>query len=188
MKKLITLFCICSLNFGAMALSPINLGIHGGMSSNRIKFKDIPQAIGTQANTGYMIGAFLRVNLGKIYLEPALNYSHKTSVLEGNNIGNTNLKLNTFDIPVVVGCQVLNLAVVKVRAFAGPVLAVGKAKNFKDFSITSTDKANWHGKIGAGIDIWKLTFDIDYEKAFKDLGHELKAPRSFNFTLGLKII
>ena len=39
-----------------------------------------------------------------------------------------------------------------------------------------------------GVDVWKLTFDIDYEKAFKNLGHELKAPRSFNFTLGLKII
>ena len=188
MKKIFTLLCICCLGFGAMAQLPINLGVHGGISSNRIKFKDIPQAIGTQANTGYMFGAFMRVNLGKLYLEPALNYSHKESVLEGNNMNNTNLKLNTFDIPIMLGLQVLDLSIVKLRAFLGPVLAVGKAKNFKDFSITSTDKTNWHGKVGVGVDVWKLTFDIDYEKAFKNLGHELKAPRSFNFTLGLKII
>ena len=49
MKKIFTLLCICCLGFGAMAQLPINLGVHGGISSNRIKFKDIPQAIGTQA-------------------------------------------------------------------------------------------------------------------------------------------
>ncbi len=87
-----------------MAQLPINLGVHGGISSNRIKFKDIPQAIGTQANTGYMVGAFMRVNLGKLYLEPALNYSHKRSVIEekaqalGENPDNFDLKLNTFAI------------------------------------------------------------------------------------------
>ena len=48
MKKIFTLLCICCLGFGAMAQLPINLGVHGGISSNRIKFKDIPQAIGTQ--------------------------------------------------------------------------------------------------------------------------------------------
>ena len=44
MKKIFTLLCICCLGFGAMAQLPINLGVHGGISSNRIKFKDIPQA------------------------------------------------------------------------------------------------------------------------------------------------
>ena len=42
MKKIFTLLCICCLGFGAMAQLPINLGVHGGISSNRIKFKDIP--------------------------------------------------------------------------------------------------------------------------------------------------
>ena len=194
MKKIFTLLCICCLGYGAMAQLPINLGVHGGISSNRIKFKDIPQAIGTQANTGYMVGAFMRVNLGKLYLEPALNYSHKRSVIEekaqalGENPDNFDLKLNTFDIPIMLGFQVLDLSIVKLRAFLGPVLSVGKVKNLKKLGDISTDKTNWHGKVGVGVDVWKLTFDIDYEKAFKNLGHELKAPRSFNFTLGLKII
>ena len=141
-----------------------------------------------------MVGAFMRVNLGKLYLEPALNYSHKKSVLEtqtlavGEDPSNLDLKLNTFDIPVMLGFQVLDLSIVKLRAFLGPVLSVGKVKNLKKLGDISTDKTNWHGKVGVGVDIWKLTFDIDYEKAFKNLGHELKAPRSFNFTLGLKII
>lgn len=194
MKKIFTLLCICCLGFGAMAHYRSIWVFTAGISSNRIKFKDIPQAIGTQANTGYMVGAFMRVNLGKLYLEPALNYSHKKSVIEekaqalGENPDNFDLKLNTFDIPVMLGFQVLDLSIVKLRAFLGPVLSVGKVKNLKKLGDISTDKTNWHGKVGVGVDIWKLTFDIDYEKAFKNLGHELKAPRSFNFTLGLKII
>ncbi|WP_252263209.1 hypothetical protein [Odoribacter splanchnicus] len=46
MKKIFTLLCICCLGFGAMAQLPINLGVHGGISSNRIKFKDIPKLSG----------------------------------------------------------------------------------------------------------------------------------------------
>ena len=106
----------------------------------------------------------------------------------GENPDNFDLKLNTFDIPIMLGFQVLDLSIVKLRAFLGPVLSVGKVKNLKKLGDISTDKTNWHGKVGVGVDVWKLTFDIDYEKAFKNLGHELKAPRSFNFTLGLKII
>lgn len=73
-----------------------------------------------------MVGAFMRVNLGKLYLEPALNYSHKRSVIEekaqalGENPDNFDLKLNTFDIPVMLGFQVLDLSIVKLRAFLGP--------------------------------------------------------------------
>ena len=106
----------------------------------------------------------------------------------GEDENKVDLKLNTFDIPLMVGFQVLDLSILRLRAFLGPVLSVGKIKNLKHLGDVSTDKTNWHGKIGVGADIWKLTFDIDYEKAFKDLGHKIKAPRSFNFTLGLKII
>ena len=106
----------------------------------------------------------------------------------GENPDNFDLKLKTIDIPIMMGIQVMDLSIVKLRAFLGPVLSVGKVKNLKKLGDISTDKTNWHGKVGVGVDVWKLTFDIDYEKAFKNLGHELKAPRSFNFTLGLKII
>jgi len=193
MKKLAVLLLACFLGFGAMAEMPINLGIHGGISSNRIKFEDLRSVRGSESNTGFMVGAFMRVNFGKLYLEPALNYSHKKSTAEGFKTVNTprenfDLEMNTFDIPVMLGLQVLDLSIVKIRAFVGPELSVGKIKNLKRLGDVSADKANWRGKAGIGLDIWKLTFDVDYEKGFQKLSHELKAPRSFNFTLGLKII
>lgn len=194
MKKLLTLLFLGICSFSAMAQLPVNIGVHGGVSSNRIKVKDIPQAIGTKAHTGYLMGVFARINLGKIYIEPSLNYSHKESVLEtkGNSLISNGedytLKVNSFDIPLMLGFQILDLRIVKFRAFLGPVVSFPKLKNIKEVTDFDSDKTNWHGKIGVGLDAWKLTFDIDYEKAFKNLGHELKAPRSFNFTLGFKII
>lgn len=196
MKKLFLAALIGLLGYGAMAQLPVNLGIHGGISSNRIKVKDIPSTLGTRAHTGYMLGAFARINLGKLYIEPSLNFSHKESVWEKEESVSPNtpattevdyhLKVNSFDIPLLVGYEVLDLSILKLRAFFGPVISFPKLKDIQQ--IGHTDKTNWHGKIGVGVDVWKLTFDIDYEKAFKSLGHDLKAPRSFNFTLGLKII
>lgn len=195
MKKILLFLFICTFGYSAMAQLPINIGVHGGISSNRIKVRDIPNTLGTRAHSGYMVGAFARLNLGKIYIEPSLNYSHKESVWEtevstGSTTATTqvdhNLKVNSFDIPVMLGFEVLDLSILKLRTYLGPVVSFPKLKDIKQLS--GSDKTSWHGKIGVGVDVWKLTFDIDYEKAFKDLGHDLKAPRSFNFTLGLKII
>ena len=188
MKKLALILCVCLCGFAAMADSPLNIGIHGGTSSNRINFKDLTSAIGSRAGQGYMIGAFMRINLGALYLEPALNFSHKKSIAEGiqPNAGEERptitLKNNTFNIPVMVGLQLLDLSIAKLRVFVGPQYSV------KELGNIDQNKSNWSGKVGVGLDIWKLTFDIDYEKGFNKIAHELKAPRSFNFTLGLKII
>lgn len=195
MKKLLLVFATCMCGFGAMAELPINFGIHGGMSSNRINFKDLSSIRESEASTGYMFGAFMRLNLGKLYLQPSLDYSHKTSIAQKNKTAidgkreNIDIKMNTFDIPVMLGLNLLEFSAVKVRVFLGPQISVGKIKNLKELSKeVRADKTNLRGRVGIGLDMWKLTFDMDYEKGFQKLSHELKAPRSFNFTLGLKII
>lgn len=189
MKKLIVLVAICMGSFAAMAASPINVGIHGGISTTKMKVKDFAQIKSADSRTGYMVGAFARVNLGLIYLEPSFNFTHRES--EINTITeNGRLKVNSFDIPLMVGVKFLDLSVVKLRAFIGPVASFpGKAKHsLNSIAKLDTDNVVWNGKVGVGADVWKFTFDIDYEKAFKELGDDIKAPRSFNFTLGFKFI
>ncbi len=194
MKQLFFTLLLSACCWALMAQSPIHVGVHGGISNTRIKVKDIGHVLKTGSNTGYMVGAFVRVNLGPIYLEPALNYSHKEGEVE-NSDGKSSLKYNSFDIPVMVGLHVLDLPVVKLRTYLGPVASfTGKLKwdKHKFGSQIDNDKMMWNGKIGVGVDVWKLTFDIDYEKGlkkFQDNGNgKIKSPRSFNFTLGLKII
>lgn len=193
MKKLFLILLLGAFSWAVMAQSPINVGVHGGISNTKIKVKDIGHSLKSGSNTGYMVGAFVRVNLGPIYLEPALNYSHKEGEVKSGS-AESSLKYNSFDIPVMVGLHVLDLPIVKLRAYLGPVASfAGKLKWDKDFgSGLDNDKMMWNGKVGVGVDVWKLTFDIDYEKGLKKFQDnkygEIKSPRSFNFTLGLKII
>lgn len=191
MKRIIVLLVACFCGFTAMAEFPINIGVHGGVSSNRIKVKDIPYNIKTRAHSGFMLGAFCRINLGTLYIEPSLNFNQKKSVIEAENLDSeSTMKINSFDIPLMLGVKILDFSVLKLRGYLGPVASFpGKIKNlpsgFSDFNSKNT---MWNGKIGVGVDVWKLTFDIDYEKSFQNLGHDFKAPRSYNFTLGFKII
>lgn len=188
MKKILLLLATCTLGYSATAQLPIHIGVHGGISSNRIKVRDIPSAIGSRDHSGYLFGAFARLNLGKIYIEPSLNYNHKESLAEIKNESDVTLKVNSFDVPIMLGLEVLDLSVLKLRAYLGPVLSFPHYKHNAALEVEDIRNTNWHGKLGIGVDLWKLTFDIDYEKAFRNLGHDLNAPRSYNFVLGFKII
>lgn len=198
MKRLLLLLCVCFCGTAVMAVmpeKPINIGIHGGTSSNRINFRDLTSIHGSRPDQGYMFGAFMRINFGSLYLEPSLNYSHKKSIAEGNRPAagasrpTYTIKNNAFEIPLMLGVQLIDLSVAKIRLFLGPQYAVGKLKNLKNIgNEIDPNKSNWSGKVGIGLDIWKLTLDLDYEKGFHKMAHELKAPRSYNFTIGLKLI
>lgn len=56
MKKWIILFALCFCGFTLMAQSPFNIGIHGGVSNNKIKVKDAALGLKNGTNTGYMLG------------------------------------------------------------------------------------------------------------------------------------
>ena len=114
-----------------------------------------------------------------------MNFAHKESKIndEIGSIGK--FKYSSIDIPVMVGYNILKLPIFKLRGFAGPVASFVTKDLKSDFN---TDKMMWNGKIGAGVDVWKVTFDIDYEFGLKKFGDGVKAPKSWNLTLGFKII
>lgn len=187
MRKLLILLAICFSSYTLMAQSPLNIGIHGGISSTKLKIKDLP-GLKSEAKSGYMFGAFARVNLGPIYIEPSLNFNHKESEVKSDGVKEA-LKYNSFDIPVMIGLHFLDLSVVKLRAYLGPVASfTGKLKSKYIQEQIHNDKVMWNAKFGVGVDVWKVTFDIDYEKSLKKFQKDIKGPSAFNFTLGFKII
>ena len=98
--------------------------------------------------------------------------------------------MNTVDLPIMVGWRFINLKAAKVRFFLGPQFSAGSIKNLKKLSQESIkeDKVTIQGKMGLGVDVGNLTFDLDVEKGFKKMSNELKAPRSFNLTVGFRLI
>jgi len=193
MKKFAVLSLLCLFSMAGMAQSlPINIGVHAGWNNTKIGYssdkKNEEPGYKMSARSGYTVGVFARLNLGKLYLEPALNYSYKESKAEAGTITDSELKYSSIDIPVMVGSYIVKLPVFKLRGFIGPVASF----LVQDIELNSkkldTDKAMWNGKLGVGADVWKLTFDMDYEFGLKKFGANVKRPDSFNITLGFKFI
>ncbi|MGQ1909823.1 porin family protein [Marinifilum sp. RC60d5] len=195
MKKFILSVAIClfSTAMFAQLSSPISLGLHAGLVSTKMDSK-IPGAttIKDKADNGMMLGAFLRVNLNKWYLQPELNYvSRKSEVVYNGESGD--VKTKSMDIPILLGYKLVKLPAFKLRAFAGPVASFNIDDSFSatlknQFQNEDLKGAVWNAKVGAGVDVWKLTFDVDYEFGLSDVSSEfLKKNKMFNVTLGFKL-
>lgn len=193
MKKifLAAVICMFSSTLFAQLSSPVNFGFHAGLVSTKIDSK-IPDAssVKDKADNGMMLGAFLRVNLNKWYLQPELNYVSRKSELVVDGVG-FDVKRKSLDIPMLLGYKIVKLPAFKLRAFAGPVASFKIDDSFKS-ALVEVDEdfegAVWNAKVGAGVDVWKLTLDVDYEFGLTDVSSEfLKKNKMVNVTLGFKI-
>lgn len=193
MKKilLVAVICMFSSALFAQLSSPVNFGLHAGLVSTKMD-SNIPDAstVKDKADNGMMLGAFLRVNLNKWYLQPELNYVSRKSQIEVDGV-DFDVKTKSLDIPILLGYKIVKLPVFKLRAFAGPVASFSIDDSFKS-TLDDVDEdfkgAVWNAKVGAGVDVWKLTFDVDYEFGLTDVSSEfLKKNKMVNVTLGFKI-
>ncbi len=213
-----------ALTASAQLASPISIGVHGGWASTKINTKGTTFSdIKSSASGGYMFGVFGRINLGKLYIQPAVNYSRKTGSIEVvptipdvasneiktsvDNINNfaSDLTYSSIDIPILLGYKIIKLPLLSIHVFAGPVASFSTsalsfelkdAKKLAEDGLTEDslnknfdpNKAIWNLKMGAGVEIWKLNLDFDYEMGLKDFSKDFKAPQIFNITLGLRLI
>ncbi|WP_461637318.1 porin family protein [Labilibaculum euxinus] len=193
MKKifLAAVICMFSSALFAQLSSPVNFGLHAGLVSTKADYENSSlSSIKEESKNGMMVGAFLRINLNKWYVQPELNYvSRKSEVsLEGIPF---DLKTKSLDVPILLGYKIVKLPAFKLRAFAGPVASFKIDDSFKN-TLGEIDEdfngAVWNAKVGAGVDVWKLTLDVDYEFGLSDVSSEfLKKNKMMNVTLGFKI-
>lgn len=195
MKKIFLAVVICMFSSALFAQlsSPISLGVHAGLVSTKMD-SEIPSAstIKENAENGMMLGAFLRINLNKWYLQPELNYVSRKGEVVVDGTG-YDFKTKSMDIPILLGYKLVKLPVLKLRVFAGPVASFkiddSFSKTFEDkYNDPSFESAVWNAKVGAGVDVWKLTLDVDYEFGLSDVSSEfLKKNKMVNVTLGFKL-
>lgn len=195
MKKLIlsAVICLFSTALFAQVSSPVNFGVHAGLVSTKID-SEIPNVstIKDKADNGMMLGAFLRINLNKWYLQPELNYVTRKSEVD-YGLGSLEVKRKSLDVPMLLGYKLVKLPAFKLRTFAGPVASFKIDDSLKSTIEGQIDDpsfkgAVWNAKVGAGVDVWKLTLDVDYEFGLSDVSSEfLKKNKMFNVTLGFKL-
>lgn len=141
---------------------------------------------------GYHFGAFARVKLLGIFVQPELIFSQTKTTLNIKEQNKEDLAASflestsqitytNFDIPVMVGVKLGPL-----RLNAGPVASF-KLGNNSDESATDeingmvndftevTKKATFGGQAGVGLDILgKVTLDVRYEFPLSKLGDSVK--------------
>lgn len=214
MKKIILISLVVLVSLPAF--SQIKFGLKAGVSTTNLSMADIKTV--TSGNTTYTVdavtsakygfhgGAFVRLSLFGIYLQPELLFSTRTNEYTISNT--TNLQsvtsytakqsFNKLDIPVMLGLKLGPL-----RINAGPVgsLLINSPKAL----IKDPDYKNNYNKMtigyqaGVGFDIFNiLTFDLRYEGSLKKYQNQIQSlagnktkfnlddrPNAFVFSLGL---
>lgn len=195
MKKLLLVAAICLFSSALFAqlASPISLGVHGGVVSTKLDTK-IPNVsdLKDKSDNGMMLGVFARINIKKWYIQPELNFVSRKSEIVINGVSGE-FKTKSMDIPMLLGYKIVKLPLFKLRAFAGPVASFKIDDSFsstlnQQFKDEDLEGAVWNAKVGAGIDVWKLTLDVDYEFGLTDVSSEfLKKNKMMNVTLGFRL-
>ena len=179
-----------------MAQSPINIGIKGGYNSSKIT-TDLDQFDEGSVNN-YHAGAFVRINLGKFYLQPEAYFSSKGGELKelGGSPSQTidAFDLKTVDVPVLLGVNIIKREAYSLRANAGPVMSFFTEKGITSDTFESDNiKNNFFGwQYGVGADILFFTLDLRMENSTGDLysGSDVDNAKSKSFvvSIGIKLL
>jgi len=210
MKKIIILITFVAIFSSVKAQLPLSLGLKVGFNSTKMatELKNVND-IKEEAKMGYLAGAFLRINLPKIYLQPEVYYTKKSGDYQSTNIPSFQNQtftqktiLNSIDFPVLIGVKLLDLKLFNLRLMTGPVASflIGKDVNYevngiKIGSLPSTDLGNyndinWAIQAGAGIDVFNFTLDVRYEWGLNNISDAVDMnvkSKLLNVSLGMKL-
>ena len=222
MKKVLLLFAALFMATIVNAqISPITFGPKVGYQTTKLSTnKDL---IKSDFKGNMAFGVFARLTIKNVVLQPELLYYKSGKVFEVNPVGdnwgindlipNPTLSINQSNLamPILLGYQFIDIPLIKMRANVGPVFyfTLGKAEyamNGENFPITFDEDVTENMTMGAalnlGIDIWKLTLDINYSLGLSDvMDDEIDVPmvgeidlgddtkqNIFTVTLGFKIL
>jgi hypothetical protein len=209
MKKLLTILLVILITIPA--ISQITFGLKAGVSTTSVTMKDLVKV--TSGSTSYTVdaisnakygfhgGAFVRLSLLGVYLQPELLFSTRTNEYTVKNLQTSasyvaKQNFNKLEIPVMVGLRLGPL-----RLNAGP--AASLLINSPKALIADPDFKNMYGRMtigyqaGIGIDLLSiLTFDLRYEGSLKKYQNQIEnatgnkynlddRPNAFLFSLGL---
>lgn len=186
MKKIILI--LAAVIITTTAFSQISFGPKIGYNTAKLSLdrNDITSSL----KNNFQFGVFLRIGQ-KIYLQPELNWLTQGSIfqtpLSGGNIlpFKQEINLKTIQIPVLIGLKVIDLKMVSIRVFGGPVASIVQDKTIVDDKlgdlfgpITETDISDmiWSFQVGGGIDVMGLTIDIRYNVGLINVINNVNIP------------
>jgi hypothetical protein len=199
MKNLVlTLFALFALSTAAQAQF-LTGGVKAGVGSSSVGVRDAVNNPSEYANkesvTSFHAGAFARVNILGLFVQPEAIFTQTGGRLESNPNATVasrvaDIKFNRLDVPVMAGISIANL----VRVQAGPVASMLLSARQDGDNIQSfMEKSDWGYQAGVGLDLQRLTLDLRYERISRnyenpaDQSNYDLANRQILLSLGYKI-
>jgi hypothetical protein len=214
MKKSIAIILVILVSIPAF--SQIKWGLKAGVSTTSLSMPSVKTITsGTTSFTveglksakyGFNGGAFVRLTLLGVYIQPELLFSTRSNEYTVTNVTNQSSPVayvakqnfNKLEIPVMVGCK---LGPIRLNAGPAASILINSPKdlitdsNFKNRLSTMTIGY----QAGLGFDLLKLlTFDVRYEGSLKKYQNQIQAlagsgqkvnlddrPNAFLFSVGI---
>lgn len=187
MRKLVFI-CILAFVYSLPSYSQFEMGLKLGVHSIDVvsdgislgELDRLEQNINIKdANYGFHFGAYTRIKLLGIYIEPGFMFNSSSVEYSIDEIGENGLvttlkneSYNNFDIPVMIGFKVAFL-----RLYGGPVahLHIDSSSDLIDIRGYEARfrNANYGYQAGIGFTLFKLNVDLQYEGNFTKFGDHI---------------
>ena len=189
MKKLIFLLLLGMLASGLFA--QLGLGVKAGLNVSNFKSSEVltdNHSINTSptGKLGYHAGAYLRVSLFGVFIQPELVFTSISSDYTVTDLATTTEQIakqtiGRVDVPVLLGVRLGTL-----RLGVGPVGSIIVSDKSELSDLTGYQEkmksATFGYQLAGGADIWKFSLDIRYEGSITKLGdHIMVGGEEINF-------
>lgn len=174
MSRLTTIALLCLASFSTFA--QFDFGVKGGANSSTLTFEELEANSNVEdiiANNkfGYHAGAYVRVQVLGIYLQPEFLFTQIYSDLEvQNSDGSTEMidfSLSRFDIPVNLGVKLGPASI-----FGGPVMSYNLNHPSEILDIDYNGGTLGY-QAGVGLTLGDFILDLKYEGSFQTLAEEV---------------
>jgi hypothetical protein len=178
---------ILMMSTSAFSQVSVNFGPKVGINYSRLSFSGANRQINNRYATGYQGGAFVRINIKRFYLQPEALFNEKGSRISfdanpGNRLSGK-VKLQSLDIPLLLGFKVIDSELFNLRITAGTMnslLLRDQSAVLNNLSPDASFRRNQFGyQAGLGIDLANLTLDARYEGGFQRITSRVGWPSRF---------
>ncbi len=155
------------------------LGPKVGLSASKIDLDEMTvngQTLSSgDATAGFHAGAFARVTLGNLYIQPEALFTQSGGevVLDNGVLRDIReIEFNKLDVPVMVGTKFSNF----LRLQAGPTVSIlldAEAEGLDQEIKSGYEDATVGYQAGVGLDLWNMVLDLKYEGNLSTFGDRL---------------
>lgn len=158
--------------FGQRAINP-KIGL------NFSRFSSEPTVGSTKSRGGFNIGFDYRIG-DRFQIVPGLHYATHGTTLLGvqDTVAENKIFVHYLQIPVVANFNVFNSNIFQLRIYGGIVANVALKVDGNNY-MTKDDWKPVNGgvRLGTGVDLGVLTFDINYEIGMLDVFEDTPIPK-----------